>query len=219
MSIARRFDLLYKEWSHSLSCSHVYWGVLYDINYYRMLADLLNPEGLHGNGDKYFRSFAERVLGMDDAQLSGKVSVCKEFQIGTCKSGRKNRRIDIVIQMPGRFIPIEVKIWAGDEESQCYDYFHYAKDQMGENARIYYLTIDGGSPSVESVSLFKHKKIVDSVPEDRIVNLSVKKEICSWLRFISDEEEDGRRKDFIRQYLHAVEDMSGATDYEEGILV
>lgn len=185
----------------------------------RMLADLINPEGLHDNGNRFLLSFVDQVLGMHDIRLSEPIYVQKEVNIDSCKSGRNNRRIDIVLQTPDKFIPIEVKIGADDGESQCYDYFHYAKEQMGDEARIYYLTIDGSSPSEKSVSLFEGEKIVDSVPEDRIVNLSFKKEICSWLRYISDADEEGRRKDLILQYLHAVENMSGAIGYEEGLLV
>ncbi|TAH59676.1 MAG: hypothetical protein EWM50_07655 [Gottschalkiaceae bacterium] len=34
----------------------------------------------------------------------------------------EDRRIDIVIACASRFIPIEVKIHARDQYSQCYDY-------------------------------------------------------------------------------------------------
>jgi hypothetical protein len=37
------------------------------------------------------------------------------------------RLIDIVIEIGNRFIPIEVKIYAGDQWGQCYDYWRFAQ--------------------------------------------------------------------------------------------
>ena len=53
-----------------------------------------------------------------------------------------DRRIDIVIENTCFFIPIEVKIYAGEQEGQCYDYFQNAK-----NSQIVYLTRFGDIPS------------------------------------------------------------------------
>ena len=52
-----------------------------------------------------------------------------------------DRRIDIVIRNADYFIPVEVKIYAGEQQGQCFDYFKYAK-----NAPIVYLTPFGTPP-------------------------------------------------------------------------
>ena len=72
---------------------------------------------------------------MSDLLLS-RTDVTKEFVIDN------ERRIDIVIQNSRFFIPIEVKIYAGEQEGQCYDYFQYVR-----NARLVYLTRFGDAPS------------------------------------------------------------------------
>ena len=188
----------------------------------RMLADLLNPEGRHGCGTKYLCSFVEQVLHIQDIgeTFYKNAKVIKEYGIPESKSGRSSRRIDIVIQSTKCFIPIEVKIWAEDQEAQCYDYYQLALEKMGESARVYYLTTDGTSPSEYSTGMeTDNGEVVDRVPGDGIVNISFKKDICAWLRNVITAEVDGRIKDTIAQYLDAIEDMTGAIGYEEGLLV
>lgn len=101
----------------------------------RFLTDLLNPEGQHGCGILFLKSFFNDVLNekrINDTLLAH-TNVIKEFAIDN------ERRIDIVIYNTLFFIPIEVKIYAGEQEGQCYDYFEYAKT-FDENAQIVYLT-------------------------------------------------------------------------------
>lgn len=98
----------------------------------RFLADLLNPEGSHGCGILFLKTFLEEVLQekwMPDSLLSHTI-VTKEYVID------KDRRIDLVIQNADFFIPMEVKIYAGEQEGQCFDYFEHAK-----NSKMVYLTV------------------------------------------------------------------------------
>ena len=107
----------------------------------RFLADLLNPEGRHGYGILFLKSFMHDLLKEDSvSDLSlAHTDVVKEYVID------HGRRIDIVIQNPCFFIPIEVKIYAGEQEGQCYDYYQYAR-----NAKMVYLTRFGDVPSLYS---------------------------------------------------------------------
>jgi hypothetical protein len=59
------------------------------------------------------------------------------------------RPIDIVIEGGGRFIPIEAKIYAIDQNGQCYDYCAYARTK-DKAAKIVYLTLFGDAPSKDS---------------------------------------------------------------------
>lgn len=104
----------------------------------RFLADLLNPEGQHACGILFLKSFLQNVLKeyrMSDTLLTH-TDVFTEYVIND------ERRIDIVIQNAYFLIPIEVKIYAGEQEGQCYDYYKKA-----QNARIVYLTRFGDIPS------------------------------------------------------------------------
>lgn len=104
----------------------------------RFLADLLDSQGAHGCGVLFLKTFVRDVLkikSMSDLLLMHTV-VTKEYVTD------HDRRIDIVIRNADYFIPVEVKIYAGEQQGQCFDYFKYAK-----NAPIVYLTPFGTPPS------------------------------------------------------------------------
>jgi hypothetical protein len=56
-----------------------------------------------------------------------------------------NRRIDLFIETVNFTIPVEVKIFAGDQDSQCFDYHKLAR-----GADLYFLTLDRRLPAEES---------------------------------------------------------------------
>ena len=78
----------------------------------RFLADLLNPEGMHGCEIVFLKSFLENVLEEDRTNdtLLTCTDIITEFGIDN------ERRIDIVIRNARFFIPIEVKIYADDSQ-------------------------------------------------------------------------------------------------------
>jgi hypothetical protein len=138
----------------------------------RMIADLLNPRGEHGSGAEYLKLFLNNILGInevadDDIKLS---VVTAEYVIDD------ERRIDIVIEVGKFFIPIEVKIYACEQQSQCYDYYEFAR-RKDTNAKVYYLTIDGHLPTEYSTSGAYGK-----ISKSNIVCLSFKEDILKWLR-------------------------------------
>ena len=135
----------------------------------RFLADLLNPEGQHACGILFLKSFLQDILKeyrMSD-KLLAHTDVFTEYGIND------ERRIDIVIQNAYFLIPIEVKIYADEQEGQCYDYYENAK-----NAPIVYLTRFGDIPSEYSR---KKKGGTDVLSLDNIQCISWKDDICNWL--------------------------------------
>ena len=100
----------------------------------RFLADLLDPHGWHGYRAKFLKSFLRDVikLGNFEDTLLERTCVMTEYLI------EKDRRIDIMLQNPEFSIPIEAKINARDQQSQCYDYQPYTR-----NAQLVYLTKEG----------------------------------------------------------------------------
>lgn len=129
----------------------------------RFIYQLINPNGLHNQGDFFLRKFITDVLGgticndnnyidekdfiITEDELS-KVQVTKEYVI------KNNRRIDLLIETNKHSIPIEVKIYAGDQKDQCNDYLEYSK-----NSKLYYLTLYGDPPS--DISYKYESKISD----------------------------------------------------------
>ena len=130
----------------------------------RVIKELIDPRGSHYQGAAYLKLFIENVLGRSDFDIEELEHAFVERE----KLIVGNRRIDLFISIPDKAdIPIEVKIYAGDQPSQCYDYFKYVK-----NSKLYYLTLDGHKPSKESV--------LDLEPED-VKTISFSKEIINWL--------------------------------------
>lgn len=134
----------------------------------RVLYELLSPLGRHGQGNKYLRTFVSNVLKIElSEQELNSATVYREYVINN------NRRIDLFISMTHHKIPIEVKIYAGEQKNQCDDYYKSA-----ENSAIYYLTRFGDDPSAYSTN-----------GGIKIINISFEYDILSWLE-----------KDVLRSY-------------------
>ena len=142
-----------------------------EIQMCRILADLLDPDGAHDEGIKYLKVFFDTVLHIDlpDSVLQG-AKVEREYHI------INKRRIDIVIDYQGGFIPIEVKINAEDMKSQCYDYYHFAR-KTDPDTFVVYLTRNGCMPSAYSLTGEKG----DRLDEKYIHCISFEGDILSWL--------------------------------------
>lgn len=129
----------------------------------RLMHDLLSPKGTHSQGDAYLRLFNEHILRLKfEEEDYSKASVKREY--GT----RDGRKIDLVIKTPNYVIPIEVKIHAEDQNSQCIDYYRSAV-----NSRVFYLTKYGSAPGNHSIS--------EEDAEKYVTLISFSKDIIKWL--------------------------------------
>lgn len=161
----------------------------------RFLANLLDPEGDHGCGNLFLKSFLQALL--PECPMSGtllaRTWVTTEFLL------ENGRRIDIVIQNAQYFIPIEVKIDAVEQQGQCYDYYQYA-----QNAPIVYLTRFGTAPSEYSL---REKDGPDTLPLDRVRCISWTRDIFKWLTGLLPES-DGPVKSLVEQYIDAIHSIA-----------
>ena len=144
----------------------------------RMLAEIINPSGTHFLGFVFLKSFVHKVLQiqMEDTELE-KTSVYTEYRTDL------DRRIDIVISTPYRFIPIEVKIYASDQKAQCSDYYNFAK-KLGRKfeSKVYYLTLHGNLPRKEGTQrLTEILQNGEVVGYEEIVPISFETDIYDWL--------------------------------------
>lgn len=131
----------------------------------RVLHALLNPKGPHYQGAEFLKLFVEKVLRpnrsfTEDEYKSAEVS--REY------STDEGRRIDLFLQLGGKNIPIEAKIYAGDQNEQCECYAKYASEGMS----VYYLTPDGHEP--ENFSRGK-------LPAEKLELRSFAGDILPWL--------------------------------------
>ena len=106
----------------------------------RVLKEILDVGGSNPFADTCLKLFCDEVLQIKVAKEAvEKAVVVREKLI------KNNRRIDLFLKVDKKEIPIEVKLYAADQDKQCADYFEYAVDSP-----LYYLTLDGHEPSQES---------------------------------------------------------------------
>ncbi len=160
------------------------------------------------NGQKNILSgFIKRILKLNvDENEVNRAIVYREYCIP-----QNNRRIDIVIKTPDLFIPIEAKIYAGDQENQCADYLEYAGSYYSEpqDAILFYLTEDKHKPSYYSIS--NNRELLNQI------KLISWKEILDWLKGIECLEKN--TSETVSQYCKALEDLLNVKkgDFNMGI--
>lgn len=145
------------------------------------LALLLNPKASHGQGDCFLKLFL-KVLDSKchsnfcDNMDAEKSQVFVEKSIGPATSENGGRVDILVTDDKGHFIIIENKIYAADQNKQMLRYWNYAQEKSGQDTdkyRLVYLSLDGHSPSSESLC---------SLKEGDFVCMSYKDDILPWLK-------------------------------------
>ena len=163
----------------------------------RFIFQLINPLGLHNQGNIFLKKFLVDVLGyiisnenknikeeeliITESELEN-IKVYKEYVI------KNDRRIDLLIKTTNKVIPIEVKIYASDQKNQCKDYSDWSKEQ-GCECTLYYLTLDGHFPSDYSISYeksFNEYKNDCEIDSELFINYKLKRisfrnEIVKWI--------------------------------------
>lgn len=144
-----------------------------EVHICQVIKELIDPKGSHCQGNIFLKLFVKHVLKLKHEfsdEIYSKTVVTAEHIID------ENRRIDIYIKAGDKFaIPIEAKIWAGDQYEQCHDYYEYAKEAGTEKVILYYLTCDGHMPSEESTKGMTPSEI------DSIQLITFRDEIIIWL--------------------------------------
>lgn len=162
----------------------------------RFIGNLLDPKGKHGLGNKPLKLFIDKVLG--------DVSLNEDFEnaiINLEEHTDNDRRVDIVIHLNKKIYPIEVKIWAGDQDKQLKDYHHYFFGESGQN-KIYYLTPGGWEPSEKS-------KV--GLPKEQISCISFSKHIMKWLEKIQEISPDNV-KFVVTNFMEVINKMNKESD-------
>lgn len=109
----------------------------------QFIAELLNPNGTHGQGEIFLQKFLEFTGATGILTDLQNVSIHVEFPIGPVTS-TSGGRIDILIQDNiNNAIIIENKIYAGDQENQLLRYFNFAKglEMKGGHFALLYLSL------------------------------------------------------------------------------
>lgn len=126
----------------------------YETTHSSILAELLNPNGSHGQDILFLEKFIALLHSDLDFKLDKSASVIREQYTG-------DGYIDILITNPyNQAIIIENKIYAEDQYQQLIRYNNYAHNEFGEgNYVIFYLTLYGTVASQQSAENLNYTTI------------------------------------------------------------
>lgn len=159
----------------------------------RLIAELLNKNGSHGQGNKYLKLFLDN-LAIKSFNINEGYSVHVEFFAGKVTKD-KGGRIDILIKnKQSEVILIENKIYASEQPKQLYRY----QNTFPNAKEILYLTLHGEKSQDESSENVNYQCI------------SYSRDIINWL-------EDCRKeavnipilRETITQYVNLLKKLTG----------
>lgn len=169
------------------------------------LAELLNPNGTHGQRDLFLKNFLKKIAPNEDL-ITENAEVNIEYSIGPISEDYKSGgRLDILIRLPksNYIILIENKIDAGDQPYQLLRYNKYAKETKCKY-KLLYLTKDGHDPSETSTG-----KIED---EPFWKCISYFQDIKNWLKFCLENIANASPVvETIRQYIGLIDKITNQT--------
>ena len=172
------------------------------------LANLLSPKGSHGQRGKFLEAFLKMLqksfpaISADSLELDTAIASVKvEKYIGR-QTDSEGGRIDIYLSDGKHSIIIENKIYAVDQYHQMLRYWNYGLSQKGDDTEksfvLIYLTLDGCSPSKESLE--------EMTGADEIVCLSYKSDIRGWLdRCVELASRTPLVRETINQYISTID--------------
>ena len=150
----------------------------------KIIAELLNPKGCHYQGAAYLKLFVENVL-IGEKRFNAdyfnnfdydNAIVITEYTVKEKQGNGNYGFIDIVIKDSTKFIPIEVKINAADQEHQCFRYYTEAS-MYDKNTKVCYLTLNCHEPDGNSLCYTSNIKL----NEDQYFCASFQEDILYWL--------------------------------------
>lgn len=139
----------------------------------RILADLLDPRGPHGQRELFLKLFLSAAgLDVPDDVVSARVSC--EYMTDPVPSAR---RIDILVKGKEWSVAIENKPWAQDGLLQVQSYLDWLRSQTPSGCHLVYLSKDRRRPSSRSIS----PEECDTAIANRQLVLMSYVELSQWL--------------------------------------
>lgn len=121
----------------------------------RIIADLLDPDGEHGQGATFLEAMLELLEVAPVASDSGRIRVVTERGFG-------GRFIDITVDIPtngGTFcLAFENKPFTGDQHRQCIDYLESLEKEYGEHFLLVYLPPHYRMPDESSLPFADYRR-------------------------------------------------------------
>lgn len=142
-----------------------------------VIADLLDPNGHHGQGDAFLRLFIEQLGISSEATDTKNATVRREALTHFIPNDR--RRIDLLIEATPLFLAIENKVDSAEQAEQVKDYLQHLNECSRGSipSVLIYLTPNGRRPnSLNSDELKRHQR------ENRLKCVSYQGAFRDWLK-------------------------------------
>jgi hypothetical protein len=182
----------------------------------RIIADLLDPKGKHGQGSTFLAAFLEQLAearctipSYSHADLEA-ASVVKEAPTSFLPDAA--RRIDIRVDLPQGFgIAIENKPWAGEQAGQLADYSKELEKRYNGGFILVFLCQRGRKR--ESISDEEWSELRQS---GKCATLHYTGEFLKWLSECRMRAEADKVRHFIKDFMRYIEsNLSGVEQEEE----
>ena len=176
-----------------------------------ILADLLDPNGSHRQGNVFLKHFLNlELLGLADYSDYGGLEVKR-------KANSKYGEIDILLKKKDNAcIIIENKIHdAKDQNGQLNRYYRYAKEEgfTDEKIKLIYLTLYGRVPSDVPLRGEDGQKPLDV---GRVIRMSYKSAIVKWLEACLNEAKAATPiREVLFQYQEHIKNLTGLSTKED----
>jgi hypothetical protein len=160
-----------------------------------MLAHLLDPKGLHGQGDRFLRLFLETVPHPNIPFREGRtVNVSREARTSL------ERKMDILLDFDGEeAIALENKIDARDQDNQVNHYCNELEWKYKGKYVLFYLTPQGKAPdSIEADKRLSLEK------ERKLICISYRSHIGKWLELSIRQSEAEKVRWFLKDLAEYV---------------
>ena len=161
-----------------------------------IIADLLNPDGLHGQGEVFALLFLDRLGIKTHGDL-------RRARVRTEADAGEHGRIDILLEMDELCIVIENKIYAHDQPKQLERYRRYASTRfVDDRVELLYLTLHGSEPDSHSLGCLRLQDIQC---------VSYESDIIEWLdACIKEVARIPQIRELVVQYQNLLRKLTGA---------
>jgi len=172
----------------------------YETHISRILRDLLDSKGSHGQGTRFLEAFFDEC----EKQCTGVVAWAgdvSDASVTTEVATREGRRIDIVISLPNdRLIGIENKPFAAEGQQQLDDYAAELNQRSKNNFYLVYLCGHNGQPCTLDIYkwLKTERRFVDMRYNRRDEGPSLK----LWANRCAQIAEADKLRIFMRDFSH-----------------
>lgn len=157
----------------------------------RFLSDILNPKGSHNHGKAFLVDFLQR----QSINITDDIKVDCEY-----------KNIDILIRSHDTAVIIENKIYAGDQDKQLHRYYQTLRNEGYKDIHLFYLTLDGKSPSPDSIGGLKKE----------VGNLSYREDIHDWIgRCTELAVRNAPLREALIQYTSLINNLTNRVDNME----